>query len=434
MKRELGSLERALIISDQYAPFHSVCVLKLESPPPPQILKQALRSVQIHHPFLQARLLKEKGRYFLATLADAILPFHVLPRWNDEHWVQVAEVELETRIEISDKPIFRCTYLYSANHSRAEILLTFFHPIVDSASLGQLIQELLTTCASFMDERTVAVYELPPSPPVESRLPYGYRGVWLGWHILRIAVQQAGDEILYRLQTRGKRTPPLRGQSHGHILSLQFPESFVETLVRRAQLEKVTLNALLTAAMLTAINRNLYAGQYVPMRTLSFVDMRPFVEPPLTNENLACYISMLRHTVPVKGGIDFWLLVRRLQRKMNASFRSGDHFVSTVMVESLLKILTRSQSFRLGATALNFDGVSPLKTEYGGIRLVGVHQYASAYTLGPEFAGQARLFNGQLIWDFVYLDTDMSADEAKAIVEETRSILNSALTSPLFRI
>ena len=34
MKRELGSLERALVTLDRYAPFHSVYVLRIEAPPP----------------------------------------------------------------------------------------------------------------------------------------------------------------------------------------------------------------------------------------------------------------------------------------------------------------------------------------------------------------------------------------------------------------
>ena len=63
MKRELGTFERALIIADKYAPFHSVSVLRLEGAPSPEIVRNALKVLQNHHPFLSARLLQEKGRY-----------------------------------------------------------------------------------------------------------------------------------------------------------------------------------------------------------------------------------------------------------------------------------------------------------------------------------------------------------------------------------
>ena len=88
----------------------------------------------------------------------------------------------------------------------------------------------------------------------------------------------------------------------------------------------------------------------------------------------------------------------------------------------------------MGTTALNFNGESPVKSKYGKMNITEMHSYISAYDLGPEFSGQVRIFHGQLHWDFTYLDADMSPDEAHAIVEEIKSILNSAVTSPLFRV
>jgi len=435
MKRELGIFERALVISDQHAPFHMVCVLRLEGTPSPKILKQALRSLQNHHPFLKVHLLKEKGRYYFETLQNPGIPFHVLPRWNDEHWAPVAEVELGTRMDVTSDPLFRCTYLFNANQKNTEIILTFFHPILDAASAGQLMHELLTTCTALMNEKTVTVFELPPNPPVESRFPSAYRGLRLSLQTLRYVVQQISDEISYRVRTRNKRIPPLlAGTTRGHFLSIQLPENLVDSLSRRARLENVTFNTLLNTAMLIAVNRHLYAGKYVPMRTFSFVDLRPYVEPPLPNENLACYISMLRFTVSVEGGIDFWHLAHQLQLKIYRSLKSGDKFVAATMSESLLKMVTRLKSFRMGSTALNYNGVSQIQPNYGAIKVRDIHGYVSAYDLGPELSGQAQLFNDKLIWDFVYLDADMSRDEAKAIVEEIKSILNSSIQSPIIRI
>jgi hypothetical protein len=248
-------------------------------------------------------------------------------------------------------------------------------------------------------------------------------------------LRQTVDEILYRIQTREKRTPPLHKKpSHGHILSLCLPEVFVTTFVRRADMEKVALDVALHAALMIAVNRHLYAGKNVPMRTSSLWNMRLYVEPPLQNENLGSYMSLLRHSVPVEGGVNVWQLARSLQQRFYRSLKSGDHFVAAMRAESLLKRIIRTRSFRMSAIALNFNGESPLKTKYGEITVNDLHSFASAYELGPEFSGQVRLFHGQLHWDFTYLDADMSDDEARAIVEEIKSILNSAVTSPLFRI
>ena len=428
MKRELGTLERALLIADQHAPFHIVSVLHLENAPFPHILKQSLQILQNRHPFLRSRLLFEKGSYYFARLVDPALPFYFFPRWNADHWVYIAEVELGKRIDALSGPLFRCTYLYSEAGERGDIIFSFFHSIVDASSVSQFLHELLGVCAAFMDQKTVSPYELPPTPPAESRFPPAFRGLPLTFNQLRYALQQMTDELVYQIQTRGKRIPPLHNHSsQGHIVSIQLAEDLTESLARRARKEGMTLNSVLNAAMLLAVNRHLYAGQQVLMRTFSFASLRPYVQPPLGDEDLACYISLLRYTVLVSGGVDFWSLARSLHKKIYSSLKSGDKFVAATLAEPLMKMVTSSKSFRMASTALNYSGVLPVQAVYGSMRVMGVHGFVSAYDLGPEFSAEAQIFKDQLFWDFMYLEADMSREEANAIVEEIKSILKTAL-------
>jgi Condensation domain len=432
LKRELGTLERALLIADQHAPFHIVSILHLENAPPPHILKQSLQILQNRHPFLRSRLLQEKGNYYFARLVEPPLPFYFFPRWNADHWIYIAEVELGKRIDALTGPLFRCTYLYSEADERGDIIFAFFHPIVDASSASQFLHELLSVCASFMDQKTVSLYELPSTPPAESRFPAAFRGLPLTLNQVRYAFQQMIDEFVYRMQTRGKRIPPVHNHSsQGHILSIQVPEDLTESLAQHARKEGMTLNSVLNAAMLLAVNRHLYAGQQVPMRTFSFASLRPYVQPPLGDEDLACYISLLRYTVLVSGGVDFWSLARNLHKKIYSSLKSGDKFVAATLAEPLMKMVTSSKSFRMGSTALNYSGVVPVQSVYGSMRVMGLHGLVSVYDLGPEFSAEAQIFKDQLFWDFMYLEADMSREEANAIVEEIKSILKAALQNYL---
>ncbi len=135
---------------------------------------------------------------------------------------------------------------------------------------------------------------------------------------------------------------------------------------------------------------------------------------------------MLRYTVTVRGDADFWSLARDLHAKIYSSFKSGDKFVAATMAESLMKMVTRSKSLRMSATALNYNGVIPVQPGYGEIKVTGLHGFVSPFDLGPELASQAQIFNNRLFWDFMYLEADMSREEAEAILEEIKSILNSS--------
>jgi len=428
MKRELGIFERAQYVSDRHSPFHIVGVLQLENAPPFHVFRKSLGLLQKRHPFLSACLLHEAGRHYFATLVDPPLPFRNLPRWNDDHWHQIVEVELNTRIDAANGPMFRCTYLFNESQPRAEIILTLSHFIADSMSVSHLLNELMTISASFTDGMPVSVSELSPAPTLESRFPPAYKGWRLTIRTVRYVLAQMQDEISYRIQTRGKRTPPLhKGPTRGHIFPVRLPEDLVEPFSQRARKEGVTLNSALNAALLLAVNRHLYDGESLPMRTFSFGDMRPYVDPPLGAENLGLYITMMRCTVNVDGGMDLWSLARDLHQRIYTSLKSGDKFVSAGLAESLMRMVLGLKSFRLCATALNYNGVVPLRTKYGKINVLGVHGFVSAYEFGPELASQAQYFNKQLFWDFIYLEEDMDQGMAKAVVEEIRGIMRSEI-------
>lgn len=428
MQRELGAFERALWISDRHSPFHIVCVLRLEGAPPLDVVRRSLAFLQKRHPFLAARLVNTKGRHYFTKLLEPPLPFRRLSRWNDNHWKLVAETELASRIDALTGPMFRCAYLYDKANARAEIVLAFSHFIADAASASQLLHELMMICASLMEGEPVSVSELPPAPPLESRFPPAFKGWMRAVHTLRYALAQMQDEVSYRWMTGGGRMPPLHeSATHGRILTVQLSEELVEPFAQRARREGVTLNSALNAALLLSVNRHLYAGQGLPMRTFAFASLRPYVEPPLDAEHLACYISMLRYTVNVDGNCDFWLLARELHSKIHSSFKSGDKFIASVMAEPLMKMMTRLKAFRMGATALNYNGAVPVQTEYGSIKVVGMHGYVSAFELGPELSSQAGFFDGRLIWDFIYLEEDMSREKVEAIVEEIKRIMKSSV-------
>lgn len=428
MKRELGAFERALVIADRHAPFHIVSVLRLEGAPSPQIVRNALKVLQNQHPFLSARLLREKGRYYFVRLLEPGLPLHVLPRWNDGHWVQVAEVEMGIRIDVLNGPLFRCIYLYDPTRQRGEIILTIYTAVADSASIARFMHELLKACASFTDQKTVPVKVMSAVPPIESRFPAPYHGLRLVLHTLRYELRQLGEEIFYRVQTRGKRVPSLHPQAmRGQSLSIQLSRDLLEALLHRTRQEEVSLSSTLHAAMMIAVNRELYAGQQGPMQILSFVNLRSHVDPPLDDEELACYVCMLRQTIQMVSGIDVWTLARHLYQKTQTSLMAGDQFAAAEVAETLMQVLTDRKSFRLSTTALNYNEAVTIDANYGSIKVTGVHGFPPLFDLGPELFAQAHIFNNQLFLDFVYLDADMTRDEAIATTEEIRTVLAHAV-------
>ena len=63
---------------------------------------------------------------------------------------------------------------------------------------------------------------------------------------------------------------------------------------------------------------------------------------------------------------------------------------------------------------------------YGSHRVIGIHAFVSNIDLGPDYTALARLLDGQLLWDIVYMDSHMDSSQANLIAEEICALLHGA--------
>ena len=424
--RALGSFERALLVQDRYGPFHIVAVLQLNGAPAPDTLRAALELLQGRHALLAARIRQAKGRSYFEAISNPSVPMSVLPRQGEEAWRPAAESELGRRIDNDRGPLFRCTYVFDAEGARAEVILAIAHPIIDAPGCVLLVDELLRFAQQVTEGRAPAVAALELQPAVDELFPAEFRGAAMARRTAPFLLEQMRDEIRYRWRTRGQTVLPMRPRSPGHILSMRFSADLTDRIARGARLERVTLNSLLNAALVRAVNRHLYGGRAMPMRTVTFATLRPYVVPPLSEPTLSPNITMLRYTLMVSPARDLWDLARDLQSQIESSFRRGHKFVAAKTTERLITIANRLQAFRLANTGLNYNGPLTLQAAYGGVSVLGLHGAISTVPVGPECAAQVSLFNDELSWDITYAESDMDPVLAQRIADEIRSSLDDA--------
>jgi len=419
MLRKLGILEKAMLISNRHAPFNIVSVLRLENAPSPDEVKAALTVLQKRHPLLGAKIVEAGNHPYFEALPVKDFSFKTLERANAESWRIVAEEEMAAGHDTAAGPLFRAVFLYRDGFG--DLVLSVHHAIMDAVSGVNLLDELLRICAG----EATGLPTLEITPAMEERFPVPYKGPWRGIASIKYALSQMADAFRYQWRNRDKRMPPVRLGGRGSTATLILPEDLVDSLSYQGRKRGITLNTLMNAALMLATNRHLYSDKPVTMRTFTFGDLRPYTEPPMPPENLANYMSLLGITMDVSGNRDFWALAKELQTKIYRTLKSGDKFSAVLMSEMLLKMITRTRFMRFGATALSYSGVVSLKKQYGDTKVNGLHGFVSGYDLGPEMASQARLFNDQVWWDFIYLDTDMDAALAKKIIGEVKAILEA---------
>ena len=422
--RALGAFETAQALTNEHTPFNVVMVLPLRNGPGEKTLRRALDAIQERHPLLRSKLEPEKGGFRFCPSSQPI-PLESLERVGDSTWMEIAENELGRPLDTEAGPLVRCSGI-AGNGTSSEIVLTIHHSIIDAASAAYLVQELLTACASIdAGEAPQLGPPLPLIPAEDDLFPKTLPGGRRRSSVAGFLVRQLADEVGFRLRTVGARRPPAHPQGNCRPLCRRLGEDDTTALVRACRNRRLPLNSALNAAMLVAVHRQLYDGKTTFLRHLNFADLRQVLKPRVSEEHLGSYHGMLRVSVPMPGGADLWTTAAELNERFSAGARRGDTLASVRLSSAMMRPILRQNKQRMGTTALSYTGPSRLPRRFGSIEVSSPEVFISNLTLGPEYTAQARLADGALHWNIVYLDCDMDRATADRISDEMLDILRT---------
>jgi hypothetical protein len=428
MTRYLGGFEEAAVLTNEHAPFNLVGIVHLSSPPSEDVLRQALSTLQTRHPLLRARI--EKHAADMAFTFEGIppIPLHALDRESDEHWLRVAEERLNQFIDSAAGPLVQFTLLQPRDGAaRGEIIFSAHHAILDGDSALHLVHETLALCEHIQKGMNVDRSEIRAvQPPADQLFPRAYKKPRYLIRLFPFLARQMLDEVRFRLRNLGKEQPPVHPGTCCRILPLRLPEEQTTALIRVSRKRQVTLNSVLNAALVMAVWKHRYSQQPRPLRSITFANLRPYLKPPVAEDHVGGYISMLQFTLNMERGQEFWPFARKIHEKVYRAARRGEKFLAAHMTKTMMQMMLGQRSARMGAAALSYAGPLKIERSYGDTRILGLNGFISNFDIGPEYTAMVFLFDGELHWNILYLDQDMSEQEARTIGDEILNLLREA--------
>ena len=421
--RKLAGIERALRFIDDIVPFNVVIVLKIEGDFSTARLRDVLDELQRRHRLLRTRILASGSGYDFHFSGSEPIPLEVCGPDPAETWVPAAEAELHQRFDLARGPMMRCRYL--PNQSGGHLIVTLHHIIVDGASAACLLGEMLSLCA---DQARPSAGEGGQEGMLSTSAlyPARYTGAGFGRAGTAFMARQMADEIKFRWHSRGLRKAPIAEAGRCRILPMSFGPELTTALLEASRRERITVNSILSAGLLAAVQRRLYPSPRAPLRHITFTDLRPHLRSPIPASTLGCHIAMFRFTVMVEKDGGFWPLARAVQEATLQAARTGERFLSDSFSPKMMEMVWGLKKFRMAATALSYTGPANLPASYGSFDLACVHAFTANFTLGPEYSVLAHLFRKQFWCDILYLDSDMDAAGAEQIAHDMQSLLESA--------
>jgi hypothetical protein len=413
--RPLGIFERMALRTESVHPFNVVVVLNFREGPQMPVVRRALDFLQSRHPILRAGIGRHQRSPFFFHSSSPI-PIVRERRIDSLHWQDIAARALNSGLDLSG-PLLKCTFV-EGSARECDLVFSFHHAVMDAVSVTALTKDFLATVQGLAMGETMVAPNLYPFPePPEKRFPENFRGLPGFLRTGQYVMSQAWLEIQYRLQNGRDRRRESSLESNCAVFSRRLERIETERLVRKVRSSGLTINSLLNAAQLMAVCAWMQQGRSPRARTLTFVDLRPRLTPPLPDSQVVSALSLMRLEVDVSLSDGIWENAARVHQAISHGLKRGDVFASYMLAEKLVAMTARLGVIRLGHSALSYTGPLDLGQNYGPFRLGGVHGFISNNALGPVFASQCRLFEGRLCFDFVYLDDDMDADEAGSIAD-----------------
>jgi hypothetical protein len=206
-------------------------------------------------------------------------------------------------------------------------------------------------------------------------------------------------------------------------------------LEKQCNIESVTLNSALTAALLLAASGEGKPEQHLCLT--SPLNLRQYCRPQLSDEHFGCYIMMLEGVYTVKPDGTFWELARhcqvvflqRLISLVKQQFKTiPKKFHKAFLISAMAANLARGdkkQQFQ-GGPVLSYVGPLIFHEDYGPLRLT------EWYGGIPHVAGLHQLFlvagimHEKLFCGFSYTDPLLSAKAAENIADRFASLLDTA--------
>lgn len=425
--RALNPIEHSFVSINNFYPFVASCVLRISDGPGIEQLRSALNRLQKLHPLLNVVIReRNKGLWFEKDEDLEPVPLNVISRKDDVHWEDIVRHDLNNGFTAKGCPLMRVNYLISSGGpGNAELVISFHHAIVDARLIMFMTDQLLSFASqnAYKDDQSFDVIPYLPAPDLSKVLPRSFRGIRFIFRLLPFMYRQLKDESIYKKTNKGIADARIPASSENDIVMLSFSKSETDAIKRWSRRKRISINGMLSAAMLIIINQRNYEGRKKLLRALQFGNLRPYLHPSIHDSEGGSFVSMMRYTIPLHPDSGMSRTASLIDKQSLRSSRRGEKFIFALISKFLIKKTIKDHNSRLGATALSYLGPVSIKKQYGKIEVQEIHGYISNNCLGAELTGFAKIFSGQLSMDLNFLRAELSRDKALEAADELKGLI-----------
>lgn len=393
------------------------------------LVQQSLQRLYLRHPLLRAVITEKNHEAYFELKNDfSIIPVTILEKNHEYIWQAVVEQETIKKFP-STEYLWRAVLLYSPTTPHHELIVTFHHAIIDGLSSVNFMAEFFEfyTQAKTNDvNKTLSLL-----PHVESLLRQ--KNDWHSFAENKNKIQE-NSKTIWSFQ----QYAPIAQRSMRNIYRVLIPENLVQ-LKNICKRKKVTLNSLLNAAMLLAIQKQ--EAKTISCSLHTPVNLRSHTNPEISAEHLGCYISMVKTLhQQIHENMNLWQLAAAYQNQLQTNipligFCPDNFSIADLDIAQITDLFdmpgsTKRNYFSQGFGITNI-GVIDLATHYGAIK-IDEFMFSTNHIMGDYIVFLHVLtFDDALYFCFSYAEPLVATSWAQSFVNHFMAILFEAIAAQL---
>jgi hypothetical protein len=283
--RALDPSERYFWLLDHLAAMNIAAMAELDVRLDPEALAGALRTVQLRHPLLGARIVVLESEPTFVKV-DAAIPLTIKPVEGGD-WVDVVEGGLDVPFGSTSEPLVRCLYMPIDGEERSVVVLMAHHAVADGRGIVRAVQDVV---------RRIEKEEPPQSrpadvpPPLHDHFPAELRTSRAALDVLgtvrseRQAHPAAATYPFHARQVEGRRS---------RLNRLVIDPELAGALRVDARAHGATMTGVLAAAVLESCCGLFDEPEDRMLCLATPTDLRQRVVPSLPDDGVFCAVGLL---------------------------------------------------------------------------------------------------------------------------------------------
>jgi len=305
-------------------------------------LGEAAQKVRARHTNLHLKVeYDDQGDPWFTSHDVQGIPVEVIPRKDDQHWMEVVRQHSLIPFDFEIRPAIRFLLVQASESS--ELVILCHHLICDGLSLAYLARDLMTVLGDPGAELDILS---DPDPIDRDNLPPGVKMNGLVNYFIERINKKWREEKVHFGQEDYQALTEAYWSNFNHQMSLvEFTEEQTTTLVDLCKAEGVTVNSAL-AIGLAAAQISVQGLQPYHSDITIAGSLRDRLAQP-AGEAMGFFVGAVNPKYKYKEGLDFWENVRQFNKKVQPLYTNKNLFKDPLVWSYLDPGILESLSFKM---------------------------------------------------------------------------------------